>query len=165
MGVAVTVAAAVVSAIGAGLTIAGQVQSAEAQRDQAELNADMALDDAMAAHVQGALEVDRLKDIRNQDLTRQTHIFGKSGVTLEGSPLITMQKTAAAIERDIVLTKKGAKDLSKKYETQAQFYYNHGVQVMNQLPLQIAGTLATSATSFIQNFGGSNFNPQPTAPA
>ena len=113
---AAVVAAAVISA-GAG------VYSADAQRragnQQADYNAAVAEQDAKAAKAKAEYDEKAHRENVRKILATQRALYGKSGVSMEGSPLLVMEDTQKQGELDALAIRYGGDVASARSRSEA----------------------------------------------
>lgn len=93
-------AALMLLAAGGALQAYGQYQAGEAENRAAQLNAQVAGQNAALAIQQAAQDERALRVQGRKFLGDMRASYGASGVTMEGSPLEVMKESAAAIELD-----------------------------------------------------------------
>lgn len=95
------ITAIAVSAAGNAVSYAGAQASADAQKQAANYNAMVAMQEAEAARQAAAYEEARLREAGESLKARQRMLYLKSGVDIgEGTPLLVESDTAAKIELD-----------------------------------------------------------------
>jgi len=114
-------------AIGVGTALAGTAMSAYSQYEQgksqqrwSEYNAAIAERDAESARQSAEYEAGLTRKEKEKTLARQRALYGKAGVTLEGSPLEMMAETAGEYEMDALMIERGGKLESQRYRSEAQ---------------------------------------------
>jgi len=100
-------------AIGAATSVAGtafsavsQIQQGKQQQKWSEYNAAIAERDAKAAKDAAEYEAGQTRRDTERILGRQRALYGKAGVTMEGSPLELMSETAAEGELDALMVER-----------------------------------------------------------
>lgn len=111
--------AAITSAVGTGISVMGQMEAGKAQQKWAEYNAAVAERDAETARLNAEYEAGLYRKDTERILSRQRALFGKAGVTLEGSPLLLMAETAAEGEMDALMIERGGKIQAERYRSEA----------------------------------------------
>ena len=113
------VAAVVVAAAGAATTAYGQYEQGKAQKKWGSYNAALAERDAETARKNAEYEAGVQRKETQKLLSRQRALYGKSGVTLEGSPLLLMAETAAEGELDALMIERGGRTRAQGYRSEA----------------------------------------------
>ena len=110
---------AIVSVAGTALSAYGQIQQGKAQQKWGSYNAALAERDAETARLNAEYEAGVQCKETQKLLGRQRALYGKSGVTLEGSPLLMMAETAAEGELDALMIERGGKTRAQGYRSEA----------------------------------------------
>lgn len=110
-----------ISAIaGTAMSAVGQVQAGQEQKKWSEYNAAVAARDAEASKQAAGYEAGQKRKETERLLGRQRALYGKAGVTFEGSPLELMEETAAAGELDAMMIEREGKLRGSRYMEEAQ---------------------------------------------
>ena len=113
------VAAVVVSAVGVVTSAYGQYEQGQAQKKWGSYSAAVAERDAETARLNAEYEAGLQRKETQKLLGRQRALYGKSGVTLEGSPLLMMAETAAEGELDALMIERGGRTQAQGYRSEA----------------------------------------------
>ena len=111
---------AIAAVAGAGLSAYSQIEQSKAQEKMSQYNAAVARQDAEAAREAAAYEELRHKDETGRLRGRMLALYGKSGVTMEGSPLEVMAESAAQAELDTLAIRRAGATAASRHEAQAQ---------------------------------------------
>jgi hypothetical protein len=93
-------AAAIAAIAGAAIAAGGAVYSGIQQQHQAQQQADVAEQQAQQAQIAGAAAEQTTRDRARQVMAAQRAALGATGVTSEGTPLLTLLDTASQAELD-----------------------------------------------------------------
>ena len=85
------------------ISAAATTYSAYKQKEMADYNADLIKDQTKAEESRAKVEESRHREQLKKLIGTQRAMYGKSGVTTEGSPLLVMEETAAQGEIDALL--------------------------------------------------------------
>jgi len=132
------VIAAVAAVAGTAVSVIGSLQAGSAQKKASERQAAY---EAEQARIREDQERRKAKAL----LGRQRAAVGASGVTMEGSPLLTLMDTATEYEKDLLNIRRGAQyqigeTLAAGEQAQTASYYRAGSTVLTGLG-QTASTL------------------------
>jgi cobalamin biosynthesis Mg chelatase CobN len=94
------IAAAVAAVAGAAVSAGGAVYSGIQQQHQAQQQADVAEQQAQQAQIAGAAAEQQTRERSRQVMAAQRALLGGTGVTTEGTPLLTLLDTASQAELD-----------------------------------------------------------------
>jgi len=111
--IAMTVAAA-------GFSAYASVKQGKSQAAWNKYNAQVAERNAKAAKAVAEAEAARKRRETQRLLRRQRAVYGKAGVTFEGSPLLVMEDTAAEGELDALLIEYRGLTQKQAYRSQAE---------------------------------------------
>jgi len=100
------------------VTAVGTVVSADNQRRAANQNADAQEQAAIAAQKKADFDAQRQRESVSKLLSAQRALWGKSGLTMEGTPLLTLEDTAGKGELDTLAIRFGG-DLASARERSA----------------------------------------------
>ena len=142
-----TIAAAVVSA-------AGTVYSADAQRKTANYNADVAEQNAIAIKKQNEVNEKAHRDQIRKILSTQRAMYGQSGVTMEGSPLLVQMDTVEQGELDALAIRYGGDVAAAKERSMANLYRMQGQQASTMGAINAGTTLLSGASSAYKTYKG-----------
>ncbi|MCD6149205.1 hypothetical protein J7J13_00265 [bacterium] len=109
-----------VMAIAAGFSAYSSVKQGQSQAAWNKYNAQVAKRNAKAAKAVAEAEAARKRRETQRLLGRQRAVYGKAGVTFEGSPLLVMEDTAAEGELDELLIKYRGLSQSQAYSSQVE---------------------------------------------
>ena len=130
--------------VGAGMTVAGQYKQARTEEALADYNRRLALREGRMAEEESRYAVRQQRRLGERLKGRQRALYGKSGVTAEGSPLEVMQETAADLEMDALLTLRQGYLGKQRFLAEADIYKMRGKSIRRALPWQVGSTLLTS---------------------
>jgi len=163
MGIAGVMAAGVaVSAIGTAMSMQSQIAQGKSQNAWNQYNASVAERDAEAARQSAAYEAGLKRKEGERILGRQRALFGKAGVTFEGSPLLLMEETAANIEMDALMIERTGKLTGQRYESEATLSRMKGKSAQTTGYYGAYTTLMTGASQAIGvygNYRASTYSP------
>ena len=152
--------AGAVAAVGAIASIAGTYTSMQAQKKQGEsqeqwnqYNAAVAERDAESARQSAQYEADLKRREGEKLLGRQRALFGKAGVTFEGSPLLLMEETASDIEMDALMIERTGKLTSQRYQSEATLSRMKGASAKRAGYYGAGTTLLTGAGRAATTYG------------
>jgi len=111
--IAITVAAA-------GFGAYASVKQGKSQSDWNKYNAQVAERNAKTAKAVAEVEAARKRRETQRLSSRQRALYGKAGVTFEGSPLLVMEDTAAEGELDALLIEYRGLTQTQAYQSQAE---------------------------------------------
>jgi hypothetical protein len=137
-----------VAAIGAGFSAYGQVQQGHNQAAWASYNAKMAERDARTAEQNAKYAAAQKRRETKRLLGRQRALYGKAGVTMEGSPLIVAQETAAEGEMDALMIERGYSIEAQRYRAEKELYKVQGVAAKRTGYWGAGTTLLTQAGKY-----------------
>ena len=104
---------------GTAMSAVGQIQAGQSQSEWNNYNAAVAERDTMAARDTADIEASRKRRETQKLLGKQRALYGKAGVTFEGSPLELMEETAAEGELDAMMIQWEGGQRSQKYVDEA----------------------------------------------
>lgn len=114
MGAGLAIAAIAIGGAGLGLQMKGQYEAGKAAEAKAksegawrEYNAQIAERESRETQVAAAYEESKLRKGGERLKARQKVLYAKAGVTPEGSPLDVMEQTAAELEKDALMIRRG----------------------------------------------------------
>lgn len=135
----VAIAAAVASAGGA-------VYSGVQQKKAAEYNADVAEQSALAAQDKADYDEDMHRQNVRRIISSQRALYGKSGVDMTGSPLLTLENTAGQGELDALAIKHGGAVEASQQRSSATLSRMQGKSAATGSYIQAGSTLLTAAS-------------------
>ena len=109
--------------IGLGVSAAGSLYSGYTQSKMAKFNASLAREEAQAEEERGSLEEARFRKNVERFKGEQRARYAASGMTMEGSPLLVMEETAAEAEIDAILIRHASESRISSLKAE-QSYYN-----------------------------------------
>lgn len=142
------VAAYAVKVIAAGSAVYGAVQQGQNQFAWANYNAEMAKRDASIAKQNAEYAAGQKRKETRRLLGRQRALYGKAGVTMEGSPLIVAQETAAEGEMDALMIERGYAIEAQRYEAEGRLSRAQGAAAKRAGYVGAGTTLLTSAGKY-----------------
>ena len=119
---------------------AGTAYSADASRRSANISADIAADDARAAQMKARFEEDAHRQRVKKIISSQRALYGASGVSMEGSPLLVMEDTAAQGELDALAIRYGGEIESARKRSESSLLK------MRARDIQTAGYISTGSS-------------------
>ena len=143
---------ATIAAITSALTAAtGTIVSADASRRAANQNADIAMQAAESAKNKAAYDEQMHRDRVQKLLSTQRALYGKSGVEMSGSPLLTMEDTASQGELDALAIRYGGDVAAAQNRSQANLSRMQGSNAMTAGYFSAGSTLLQGASSYYGN--------------
>jgi hypothetical protein len=134
------------AAAGAGLSAFGQLQAGKAEQDAAEFNAKIQEDDAVAAERKAKYDEEIHRERVKQFISQQRAAIGKSGVQIEGSPLLATIDAAEKGEMDALAIRHGGQVSANRFRSQAQLSRLQGQQARKASKIKAGSTLLTGAS-------------------
>ena len=144
-------AAAILAAVA---SAAGTVVSADASRKAANYNADVAEQNAIAIKNQNEVNEQAHRDNIRKILSSQRALYGRSGVTMEGSPLLVQLDTAEQGELDALAIRYGGDVAAAKERSTANLYRMQGSQATTIGAINAGTTLLSGASSAYKTYKG-----------
>jgi len=144
---------AVTSMAGTAFSTYSQMQQAREQSKWAEYNAAVAERDAETARMNAEYEAGIKRKETEKLLGRQRALYGKAGVTLEGSPLLLMAETAAEGEMDALMIERGGKLQAQRYRSEATLSRMKGSAAQRAGYWGAGSTLLTGASQTAYKYG------------
>jgi len=149
----ILIAGMVTSMAGTLMSVQGQLAQGSAQKKWGEYNAQVAERDAESARQSAEYEAGLKRREGEKILGTQRALFGKAGVTFEGSPLMLMEQTAADVEMDALMIERGGVLTSQRYQSEATLSRMKG-QAASRAGYYGAGTtLLTGASQAATTYG------------
>ena len=144
---------AVTSMAGTGLSVISQAQQGKEQQRWSEYNAAIAERDATAAKAVAEHEASQKRRDTERILGRQRALYGKAGVTMEGSPLELMAETAAEGELDALMIERTGKLRGQRYGEEATLSRMRGASSRRAGYWGAGTTLLTGAGRGASSYG------------
>lgn len=142
--------AGVVSMIGTGVSIYGQIQKANADAAAAKYNSDLDLQNAQLAREQGAQDELKTRVMGRKVLGDMRADYGASGVTAtSGSALDVLQESAANAEMDALNVKHRADITAAGYEADAKLGVYRGQAAQTAGYVGAASSLLRGTSDFL----------------
>jgi len=139
------VAAYAATALAAAGSAYSQYSVGQQQGRMAEYNAKLAERDAKIAKQNAAYEASQKRRETERMLGRQRALYGKGGVTMEGSPLMVQEETAAEGEMDALMIERGYALRTQGFEAEAKLHRMKGSTARSAGAWGAGTTLLTSA--------------------
>ena len=136
------VAAAVSAVAGAG----GAVYSGEMQKKAADYNADVANVNALMAQNKAKADEQAHRAMVAKILSSQRALYGKSGLSMEGSPLLVMEDTALQGELDALTIRYGGDVAAANARSQANLQRMQGRAAQTSGYISAGTTLLSGAS-------------------
>lgn len=149
-------------AIGTGMSAYGQVQQGRSQSTAAEYNAKLARRNAKSAKKNAEYEAGQKRKETKRLLGKQRVLYGKAGVTMEGSPLDVLQETAAQGEMDALMIERGYAQRTASYLSQVKLAQMRARGYRQQGYYGAGSTLLTGGGKVVGGYGGYKANAQNT---
>jgi hypothetical protein len=141
------IAGLVIAGISAAVAAGGAVYSGVQQSNAADYNAAVAEQDALAANDRAKSEEDAHRESIRRILATQRALYGKSGLSMEGSPLLVMEDTAAQGELDALTIRYGGDIAAAKGRSSANLSRMQGGAAKTASYFQAGSTLLSGASS------------------
>jgi len=132
---------------GTGVAVVSQIEQGESQKEWSEYNAAVAERDALAAQQSAEYDAEQKRKETEKLLGRQRALYGKAGVTLEGSPLLLMEETASEGELDALMIEREGKIRAGSYQSEAALSRMKGSSAQKAGYYGAGSTLLTGASS------------------
>ncbi len=142
----VTAAVAIAGLVAAAASAAGTVMSADAQRKASNYNADVADANARAAQDKAAYDEKMHKESVRKILASQRALYGKSGLSSEGSPLLVMEESTKAGEMDALAIRYGGDIAAAKERSSANLLRMQGKNIKTAGYIGAGSTLLAGAS-------------------
>jgi hypothetical protein len=143
-----------IAAIGAGTTAYTQVQQGHNQAANAKYNAKLASRNAKIAQESAEYEARQKRRETARLIGRQRALYGKAGVTMEGSPLEVIQETAAQGEMDALMIERRYTQQATAYKSQAELARTRTEIAKRRGYWGAGSTLLTSGGQMASGYGG-----------
>lgn len=118
------------SMIGMAISAAGSVYGGYTQSKMAKYRADLAREEAQAEEKRGALEEARFRKGVERFKGEQRARYAASGMTMEGSPLLAMEETAAEAEIDAILIRHASESRISSLKAEQSYYKTQAGHLM-----------------------------------
>ena len=105
-----------------------QYQQGQAQEDMGDYNADVARNDALAVKYQSEVDARNERKRIRRLMSTQRMLFGKAGVTLEGTPLLVMEETAREGEKEAQMIEYAGRIGVRRQNARADIFSMKGSQ-------------------------------------
>jgi len=145
--------------IAAAVAATGTIISSDNSRRAANQNADAQAQAALAAQNKAAYDETMHREAGAKLLSAQRALFGKYGVSMEGSPLLVMEDTAGKIEMDALAIRYGGDIESARLRSAANLSKMQGSAAQTAGYFQAGSTLLAGASSVDGNNIRSNVTP------
>lgn len=127
--------------IGTGISAIGSLKAASDQASALEVQARSRLIAARQAEAAGLREAEVLERKGKRIMGAQVSAFGRSGVTLEGSPLLMLEETAANISEEISARLASARFRASTLRAEGEMDFERAGQVRTSGFLQAGATI------------------------
>ena len=144
----------VIAGIGVVVGSVGAVVSADASRKAANYNADVAEANAVAIKNQNEANEKAHREQIKKILSTQRALYGRSGVTMEGSPLLVQMDTVEQGELDALAIRYGGDVAAAKERSMANLYKMQGQQASTMGAINAGTTLLSGASSAYKTYKG-----------
>lgn len=137
-----------IALIGAATAMAagGAVYAGDQQRKAANMNADIAEQNAIAERNKAAYDENIHRESVRKLLSSQRALYGKSGVDMTGSPLLVMEDTAGQGELDALAIRYGGDIAAAKQRSSANLSRMQGKSAQTASYFQAGSTLLSGAS-------------------
>jgi len=125
-------------------------QQGQAQQDMAEYNADVAANNALAIKYQADVDARNQRKRNMKLLAKQRMLFGKAGVTLEGTPLLVMEETAKEGEMEAQMIEYAGRIGATRQRSQADIFSMQGRQAATSGTMNAALTAGKGLLTLAQ---------------
>jgi len=146
-------AALVTSIAGTAMSVYSQVEQGKSQNEWSQYNAAVAERDALAAQQSAEYDAGEKRKETERLLGRQRALYGKAGVTLEGSPLLLMEETASQGELDALMIEREGKLKAGNYQSEAALSRMKGSSAQKAGYYGAGSSLLTGASSAMTAYG------------
>lgn len=123
------------------------VYTGVASKQAADANADAQEQNARAAEAKAKYDEDRHRESVNKILSAQRALYGKSGLEMSGSPLLTMEDTAAQGEMDALAIRYGGDVAAARERSGANLSRMQGNNYQTAGYFQAGSSLLSGASS------------------
>jgi len=125
------------------ISAAATTYSAYKQKEMADYNADLIKDQTKAEESRAKIEETRHREQLKKLMGTQRAMYGKSGMTMEGSPLLIMEETAAQGEIDAMLIRQTGRARKAELSGERALVKMGGRQALYGGTAQAGGSLLT----------------------
>ncbi|OPL13591.1 MAG: hypothetical protein AVO39_10350 [delta proteobacterium MLS_D] len=139
---------AAMTAASTAVTAYSAIQQGQAQKDMAEYNAAVARANADAAVEAAAHEELQTREEARRLRGRMMALYGKSGITMEGSPLEVMADAAAEEELDVWAIRKTGSTKAARARSEAELSLMEGKARETSGYLQAGSSLLSGAADY-----------------
>jgi hypothetical protein len=134
--------------ISTGVAVYGQVQQAKAAEDAAEFNAKLAQNEAVLSHQRGIENIRRQRTRNRRYLSRQRALVAGKGISMEGTALQVLGKSAGNLELGIQDAFTDTNIAVNKSISEAKSHKFQGQQAKTASLTSAGGSLLSGAASF-----------------
>jgi len=145
--------AAIATVAGTTMSAMSQIQQGKSTKQWSEYNAAIAERDALAAQQSAEYDAGEKRKETERLLGRQRALYGKAGVTLEGSPLLLMEETASQGELDALMIEREGKLKAGNYQSEAALSRMKGSSAQKAGYYGAGSSLLTGASSAMTAYG------------
>jgi len=146
-------AALVTSIAGTAMSVYSQVEQGKSQNEWSQYNAAVAERDAVAAQQSAEYDAAQKRKETAKLIGRQRALYGKAGVTFEGSPLELMEETASQGELDALMIEREGKLKAGNYQSEAALSRMKGSSAQKAGYYGAGSSLLTGASSAMTAYG------------
>lgn len=141
--------------LGVGMAVAagGAVYGGVAAHQSAQYNAALAEQQAQLERQRGKIAQKQIQRQAEQTKARQRALYGASGVTLEGSPLIAIADTAIEFEKDIAIAAWDSQIAQSRAHARAGEHRMMGTQALVSSGFEAGESLLTGASKGADKHG------------
>lgn len=129
----------------------GTLKAGEKQQEAYNYNAQVAEETAVQEQKKSAYDEQMHRAEVRRILSTQRALYGKSGVTIEGSPLLVMEDTAKQGELDALAIRYGGDVAAARARSEASLLRMQGENVREASYYQAGSTLLGGGTSLFLN--------------
>jgi type IV secretory pathway VirJ component len=127
-------------------SVAGTVYSASQEQKMADYNADVAAQNAQMAEDKAAYDAKMHNREVRRVLANQRSLYGKSGLSEEGSPLLVMEDSLKQGAMDALAIRYGGDVEASKQRSQANLFRMQGKNIMTSGAINAGTTLLSGAS-------------------
>lgn len=139
---------AAVFAVAAIVSAGSAIYSGISAANTADYNAEVAEQEALAAEDEAAYNEEVHRENVRALLSSQRSLYGKSGVSGEGSPLLSLQDTAGQGELDALVIRHGGEVEAAQSRSSANLYKMQGSTALTSGYLNAGSSLLSSASKY-----------------
>lgn len=156
----------IIMALGTAVGVAGSIQAGKAQKAQADYNAKVAENDAIAAKQKAEYDASIHREKVAKLLSTQKALYGKSGVqSSSGSPLLVQNDTVTEGELDAQAILYGGDIEAGRSKSAASLYRMQGKQAKKASYYEAGSTLLTGAAKTMSLYNSTYRTPSARTPA